>query len=108
MSFPNTLSLLSYTAIVTGGTRGIGKGISMELARRGASVALVYGNPARASDAASTVAEILALRKNVKAIAICADLRDRDSPKRIVEETLRGLGTEKIDILGTWRFAGPF
>ncbi|KFY76311.1 hypothetical protein V499_03987 [Pseudogymnoascus sp. VKM F-103] len=99
MSFPKTLSLLSCTAIVTGGTRGIGKGISMELARRGASVALVYGNPARASDAASTVAEIVALNKDIKAIAICADLRDRESPKRIVEETLRALGTEKIDIL---------
>jgi len=101
MSFPSTLSLSGRTAIVTGGSRGIGKGISLELARRGASIAIVYANAARSSTADATVAEIHALGTGAKAIAIQADLSDVASPAKIVKETLQGLKTDKIHILGT-------
>jgi len=97
-NLPSSITLHGLTALVTGGSRGIGKGISLELARRGANVALVYVNAAKTSNADETVAEIQAL--GVKAVAIQADLRDTSAYERIVKETLKGLGTDKINILG--------
>jgi 3-oxoacyl-[acyl-carrier protein] reductase len=98
-NLPCSITLHGLTALVTGGSRGIGKGISLELARRGANVAVVYVNPTKSNAANQTVAEILAL--GVKAVAIQADLRDTSTYERIVKETLNGLGTDKIHILGT-------
>ena len=98
-SLPSTLTLHKLTALVTGGSRGIGKGIALELARRGANVAIVYVNPAKSSTADETVAEIKAL--GVKGVAIQADLADPSAHERIVKETLKGLSTESIHILGT-------
>jgi NAD(P)-dependent dehydrogenase (short-subunit alcohol dehydrogenase family) len=105
VSIPTSLSLLNRTAIVTGGTRGIGKGIALELARRGASVAIVYANPKNGDRAEETVKEIKAAGIDmkgveVKAVAILADLKDPQVGERIVREMLEGLGTGKIDILG--------
>jgi 3-oxoacyl-[acyl-carrier protein] reductase len=100
MSLPATISLSGRTAIVTGGSRGIGKEISIELARRGASVAIVYANPAKTTAAQETVDEIKAI--GVDAVAILADLKDVSSSERIVKETLAGLGSAKIDILGVY------
>lgn len=97
-SLPSNISLHGLAAIVTGGSRGIGKGISLELARRGANVSIVYVNPAKSSAADEAVAEMKAL--GVKAVAIQADLRDPSSYKIIVEETLKRLGTDEINILG--------
>lgn len=97
-SLPSSISLHGLAAIVTGGSRGIGKGISLELARRGANVSIVYVNPAKSSAADEAVAEMKAL--GVKAVAIQADLRDPSSYKIIVEETLKRLGTDEINILG--------
>jgi 3-oxoacyl-[acyl-carrier protein] reductase len=97
-SLPSSITLHNRTALVTGGSRGIGKGIALELAHRGANVAIVYVNPAKASTADETVAEIRAL--GVQAVAIQADLKDATVYERIVKETLKGLVTDKIHILG--------
>jgi NAD(P)-dependent dehydrogenase (short-subunit alcohol dehydrogenase family) len=53
------LSLESRTALVTGASKGVGKGIALELARAGASVAVNYHSDAAGADA--TVAEIRAM-----------------------------------------------
>ena len=98
MSLPASIDLSNRVAIVTGGNRGIGKGISLELARRGANVAIIYSNPARSGQTQETVSEIQAL--GVKAVSIIADLSDPSSPAKIVKETLEGFGTKEIHILG--------
>lgn len=51
--------LLGKIALVTGASKGVGKGIALELARQGCRVAVNYNSDARGADA--TVAEISAL-----------------------------------------------
>lgn len=100
MSLPASITLANRVAIVTGGSRGIGKAIALELASRGASVAIVYSNPQKADTAQETVNEIISLGTGVKAVAILADMKKQDSYKRIVEQTLHGLGSNAINIIG--------
>ncbi len=50
MSSPISLSLEGRVAIVTGGSRGIGQAISLELARRGASVLVNYRSSEQAAE----------------------------------------------------------
>ena len=69
-------------AVVTGGGRGIGRGIALELARAGARVAV----------AARTVEQVEATAAEAGGIAIEADVSDRDSVERMVERTERELG----------------
>ncbi|MFC0627725.1 SDR family oxidoreductase [Kribbella deserti] len=67
------------TALVTGGSRGIGRAISLRLARDGVRVAVHYGRDDQA--AKQTVADIEAL--GGEAFAIKADLEEADSADRL-------------------------
>lgn len=95
------LPLAGKTALVTGGIRGIGRGISLELARRGANVAMVYANPSRQDTAMEVAKEIQSLDSGAKAVGIQADLKIFDNYQKIVDETLRELNVKNIDIVGT-------
>jgi NAD(P)-dependent dehydrogenase (short-subunit alcohol dehydrogenase family) len=57
-------------ALVTGGSRGIGRAVCLELARRGADVAFIYRN--RDAEAEATAAEIRSLGR--RALALKTDL----------------------------------
>ena len=89
------LDLGGKTALVTGGSRGIGKAIVLRLARQGADVAFSYrGN----TDAATaTVAEVQSLGR--RALAIQADARALEDAEALVKQVLDAFG--KVDILGT-------
>ncbi|KHE90402.1 MAG: 3-oxoacyl-[acyl-carrier-protein] reductase [Candidatus Scalindua rubra] len=81
------------TAIVTGGTRGIGKAIVLELAKGGCNVAFNYS---KSDDLANElVKEIEAL--GVKAMAKKADVSDFESAKDMVKEVKDEFG--QIDYL---------
>lgn len=80
-------------ALVTGGSRGIGRCISIELARAGANVAINYHQSEE--QALSAVREIEALGR--KAIAVGADVRVPEEVERMTQETLDALG--RLDIL---------
>jgi 3-oxoacyl-[acyl-carrier protein] reductase len=87
------LRLRGRTALVTGGSRGIGAAISRALAEAGATVAINYRERA---DEADRLAE--ALRKtDVHAITIAADVSQRDAVAKMVEVVKSEFGT--IDIL---------
>jgi len=70
-------SLEGKAALVTGGSRGIGRAVALELARAGAEVTLGY---ASARDEAAEVALEAGAR------AVQADVSDPDEAKRLVEE----------------------
>ena len=87
------MSMKGRTAIVTGGSRGIGRAICLELARRGANVVFSYaGNTAAAED---TLAQLQAM--GVKAIALQGDVADAQAAKALVDAAVKELGG--LDIL---------
>ena len=96
-------------AIVTGGSRGIGRGISVELARQGANVVINYhrGSDARfAHDTAAdeVVAEIEALGR--QAIAVEGNIGDPSASKSLVKASIEAFGG--VDILASNAGICPF
>ena len=81
------------TAIVTGGSRGIGRGIVKELAARGAAVAFSYSRNRELADA--LVAEIVAAGGRVRAIQ--ADVVDAKAAEEMVKAVKAEFGS--VDIL---------
>jgi 3-oxoacyl-[acyl-carrier protein] reductase len=81
------------SAIVTGATRGIGRAIALELARRGADIAFNYAKSAEAADALR--AEIEAL--GVKAIASQGDVASTEGAAEMVKQVKEAFG--RIDFL---------
>jgi NAD(P)-dependent dehydrogenase (short-subunit alcohol dehydrogenase family) len=95
----DTLSLEGKVAIITGSGRetGIGAATAIALARNGASVTLNYVSDATAP---RTVNVLKSLHEaGGKAIAVRADVTKPEEAKRLVDETLKGFNTDKIDIL---------
>jgi 3-oxoacyl-[acyl-carrier protein] reductase len=80
-------------ALVTGGGRGIGRGISLALAEAGAVVAVNYRE--RSADAQATVEQITAA--GGRAVALQADVSENVAVTRLVAETEGSLGV--VDIL---------
>lgn len=67
-----TQALAGKTALVTGGSRGIGRAVALRLAQDGARVAINYRSDASAAQ--DTVAQIVAAGGD--AFALCADVGD--------------------------------
>ena len=101
MALPPSIDLSGRVALITGGISGIGKGIALELARRGADVAVTYTSESKDEFAHGTVNELNLSRPGARAISIRADLRKVTAHQYIVKETLEKLETDHIDILGT-------
>lgn len=86
------------TAVVTGGSRGIGRVISLKLAENGADIAMVYYGPEAAkAEAEATEAEIKALGKGTKVKSYFCNVADFEDAKKTVESIIEDFGG--IDIL---------
>ena len=75
-------------ALVTGGGRGIGRGIVLELAREGADVAINYHRDREAAE--RTADEVRAFGR--RAAVFRADVGDREAVERMVAEAITFLG----------------
>jgi NAD(P)-dependent dehydrogenase (short-subunit alcohol dehydrogenase family) len=82
------LGLHGKTAIVTGGSRGIGKAIARELAREGVDVAIV----ARGQADLEATARELAGETNRRILPLVADVTSRERVDHMVAEAARQLG----------------
>lgn len=85
--------LTGQTALVTGGSRGIGRAICVALAEAGANIAFSYAGNQMAAD--ETVAQLKAL--GCESIAIQSDVSDEAQVKDLVAQTTATFGA--IDIL---------
>ncbi|MFA5905790.1 MAG: 3-oxoacyl-ACP reductase family protein [Desulfobacula sp.] len=82
------MKLAGRKAIVTGGSRGIGRAVALMFAKEGADVLVNY----HSNDAAAreTVAEIEKLGR--KGVAVAADVADYKSAQNMVDECVKQLG----------------
>ncbi len=87
------MELKGKAAIVTGGARGIGRAIAMDLAANGADVALNYRKSAGlAEQLAGTIRE-----QGRRALAVQADVSSIDQAQAMVQKVLETFG--RLDIL---------
>src|SRR4051812_33367802 len=88
-----TEPLLGQTALVTGSSSGIGKGVALALARAGADVVVNYSsNP----DGAQAVAEAIQ-KLGRRSLAIGANVSDEASVEAMFERAVTTLG--RLDIV---------
>jgi NAD(P)-dependent dehydrogenase (short-subunit alcohol dehydrogenase family) len=87
------LQLKGKTALVTGASEGIGKGIARALAREGVDVAICARRKEKLDQAAAEIAK----ETGRKIVAIPADLTKDADAKNFVEKSHQALG--RIDIL---------
>lgn len=85
--------LENKVAIITGATRGIGRGIALEFAKQGAKVAFTYSSSAQA--AIELENELIAL--GVQAKGYQSNAADFEQSQKLVDEILEVFGT--IDVL---------
>ncbi len=80
-------------ALITGATRGIGKGIAQKFAAQGANVAFTYH---RSTQKAETLVQELT-QLNIKAIAYQSDAGNFEATGHLIQKVLQDFGT--IDVL---------
>jgi len=85
-------SLSGKMALVTGASRGIGKGIALSLAKAGAAVAVNYHS--NKEEAEKVVTEILQL--GVKSFLVQADVSNKSDVVRMMEEVKSQFGQLNI------------
>ena len=85
------MKLQGKVAIVTGGSRGIGRSIVETLAKEGAKVAFVYNSNKEAAD------EVVASLGDCEVAAFQADVRSKEAADGVVEQVVEKWGT--VDIL---------
>lgn len=84
--------LKGQVAVVTGGGTGIGEGITLELARHGADVAITSRNPEHHAGVVSQVEKM-----GRRALSLAADVREPEQMQQAVERVMSDLG--RIDVL---------
>lgn len=87
------MSLRNRVAVVTGGTRGIGRGIALGLAREGARIALVY----RANKAAAQIALRQLQAVGADCVAVETDISQPARAEQLIKTVADRYG--RVDVL---------
>lgn len=87
------MNLRGKNVLVTGSSKGIGRGVATRLAREGANVVVNYNSDPKGADEA--VADITAL--GVRSVAIQADLGSVSSIQQLITRSIEALGS--LDVL---------
>ena len=87
------MNFTGKTAVVTGGSRGLGRAICLELASGGANIVLCYAGNERSAQETAANCEAL----GVKALALRCDVSDASQVKTLMDTALAAFG--HIDIL---------
>jgi len=87
------MELQGRTALITGGARRVGRGITLAFARAGANVVINYNNSSADADQTAHEAEVL----GVQSLPVQADVSDYDQVGSMVDQAVARFGT--IDIL---------
>ena len=86
------MSFTDKTALVTGGSRGIGRAVCLELARQGCNIALCYaGNQQAAQETVSQCEEL-----GVKAAAYRCDVASSEDVKAMIAAVIKEFGSIQI------------
>jgi 3-oxoacyl-[acyl-carrier protein] reductase len=86
--------LSGKTALVTGGSRGIGRAAALALGRAGAQVLVHYGRAAKEAEEVAAQVRAAGCRADV----VTADLSAPDGPHKLARQ-VRGIVGERLDIL---------
>lgn len=86
------LQLNNKVAVVTGGSKGIGKAIALALAKEGCKVVIAARDPASLHEVATEIK-----RNNGNCLPVSADLSRIEDVKKLVTNTIGAFGT--VDIL---------
>lgn len=87
------MSLKGKTALITGGSKGIGFGVAQALLSKGMRVAITSRNEASAMDAAKELSKV----DGAEVLALEADVKDLDSQTSAVEKVINKWG--QLDVL---------
>ena len=99
-------SLAGKSALITGGSRGIGAAIALQFAKKGiTSLAVTYANSEEAAN--SVLAECRALGV-AKTVAVHANLLDTEIGRNLIPKILAGLETKTLDIIVNNAFMADF
>jgi len=87
-----SVSIADRTAVVVGGTSGIGEAIALGFATEGADVVATSRTPERVADTAAKLRS-----RGADTIEVTSDVTDRDSIERLRDETVDAFGG--VDVL---------
>lgn len=100
------INLKGKTALITGGSAGLGAAVAHQLAAEGVNIAINYAN---SEQRAQLLVDELKSTYNVQSIAIKGDVFDIDNIHKLVDETVEKLGGLDIIISNAgWTKMVPF
>ena len=86
------MNFTGKTAVVTGGSRGLGRAVCLELAAGGANVVLCYAGNENAANETAAACEAL----GAKVLAVRCDVADSAQVKALMDEALKVFGRSDI------------